>query len=164
MLTGYSYLSCIWNVVFLLAPVVYLYTGIAPVSAYSFDFFKHIFLFLIVNRLVIMAGTWGIDNWRAEQIYMSFFPVNLQAIRSVLAGEKIKFHVTPKLRQEGSFLHLIKPQIAIIILTLGGIIFSFIKLFMGWSSEMGGVIMNSYWGLLNVALLMGIVRAASMEA
>jgi cellulose synthase (UDP-forming) len=160
MITCYFYFACVWNVIFLLAPIIYLYTGMNPISADQFDFFKHLFPFLIMNRLVIMVGTWGIDSWKTEQLYVSSFAINLQAIRAVLTGKKIKFNVTPKLRQEGSFLHLTKPQLAIIILTLGGIIFSFVKFLLGYSTSPSSDIMNSFWGLLNVALLIGVVRAA----
>ena len=45
--------------------------------------------------------------------------MNLRALNTVLRGEQIKFHVTPKERQTGRFLYLVKPQIAIVVLTGG---------------------------------------------
>ncbi len=50
--------------------------------------------------------------------------MNLRALDTVLRGEQIKFHVTPKERQTGRFLYLVKPQIAIVLLTLTGLIWA----------------------------------------
>ena len=39
--TFWSYLACLWNTVFLISPLIYLFTGIPPVSAYSLPFYLH---------------------------------------------------------------------------------------------------------------------------
>ena len=103
---------------FLLAPIVYLLTGIAPVSAYSFDFFKHAVPFLAVNELALIVGLWGIAPTTGRAMYLAFFPIAMRAFWIVLRGEKIKFPVTPKDRQDGRFLHLVRPQLALIVLSL----------------------------------------------
>ncbi|MFL6692020.1 MAG: glycosyltransferase, partial [Ramlibacter sp.] len=46
--TFWSYLGCLWNVVFLAAPIVYLFTGIAPLSAYSGAFYVHALPFILL--------------------------------------------------------------------------------------------------------------------
>ena len=120
--TFWSYLGCLWNIIFLVAPIVYLFTGIAPLSAYSGDFYLHALPFIVVNELAFMVGTWGLRSWDGKASYLSFFSVNFRALWTVLRGEKIKFHVTPKERQEGSFLHLVIPQLMVIVLTLTGLI------------------------------------------
>lgn len=78
--TFWSYLAGLWNIVFLLAPIIYLFSGVAPVAAYSFDFYKHILPFLIANELAMMVGTWGIAGYKAKLWYLSFFPLNLRAL------------------------------------------------------------------------------------
>lgn len=62
----------------------------------------------------------GISARDGRASYLSFFSMNLRALDTVLRGEQIKFHVTPKERQTGRFLYLVKPQIAIVVLTLAG--------------------------------------------
>ncbi len=159
--TFFPYLSCTWNVIFLLAPVVYLFTGVAPVQAYSMDFFIRILPFLFLNELAMMVGTWGVNNAKGKAFYLAFFPIGLRALATVLRGEKIKFPTTPKDRQTGTFLHLVRWQLAVIILTVVGLIY-------GWTSwamepdhaQLTALIANMFWGLNNIAAMMVMVRAA----
>lgn len=99
--TFWSYLACLWNTVFLISPLVYLFTGIPPVSAYSTPFYLHFLPFFLFSELAFMFGTWGISAWDGKSSYLSLFAMNLRALVTVLRGEKTKFHVTPKERQSG---------------------------------------------------------------
>ena len=47
---------------------------------------------------------------------------------NVLRGKKITRFVTPKERQEGRFIHLVYPQLAIIVLSIIGLVIGFIKM------------------------------------
>ena len=157
----WGYLGCLWNVIFLAAPIVYLFSGIAPLSAYSTAFYLHALPFILVNELAFMVGTWGVRSWDGRASYLSFFPVNLRALWTVARGEKIKFHVTPKDRQEGNFLHLVWPQIAVIVLTLAGLAYATWRVFgAGHEDELPSLIVNSVWGLHNVLAMLPMVRAA----
>jgi len=160
--TVWSYLGGIWNALFLIAPLVYLFTAIAPVSAYTADFFIHILPFLISMELAFMMGTWGIAGYRSKASYLSFFPVNLSAIWTVIKGEQIKFKVTPKDRQEGNFLYLVWPQATVIGLTALGLLYASFQYFaLGNDSySLGGILVNIFWGLNNILALSGIVMAS----
>lgn len=101
--TFWSYMACVWNTVFLISPIIYLFTGIPPVSARrrrSISTFSP-FLFSLNWPLCSGHGEYRLDG-RAS--YLSFFSMNLRALNTVLRGEQIKFHVTPKERQTGRFL------------------------------------------------------------
>ncbi len=159
--TFWSYLGCVWNFVFLVAPIVYLFTGIAPLSSYSSAFYWHALPFIIVNELAFMVGTWGIRSWDGKASYLSFFSVNCRALWTVLRGEKIKFHVTPKDRQEGSSLHLVVPQLTIIVLTLAGLAYAAWRVVVqGAGHELPNLVVNVAWGLNNVFAMLPLVRAA----
>lgn len=159
--TFYSYLGPIWNVIFLFAPVIYLFSGIAPVSAYSNDFFVHVVPFLVTLELAMMVGTWGISGYASKASYLSFFPLGLRAIWTVLSGKKISFPVTPKDRQSGNFLKLVRPQLGVLILTAAGIAWGVGALLLGNTPHtLTGVVTNALWGLNNCAAMAGIVRAA----
>jgi cellulose synthase (UDP-forming) len=158
--TFWSYFGCIWNFVFLIAPTVYLVTGISPVSAYSTPFYWHFLPFIIATELAFMFATWGVAAWDGKSSYLSFFPLNFQALATVLRGEKIKFHVTPKQRQEGTFLHLVYPQFAIIVLSVAGLIAGFSKMFLGIPMDVSGFLINVFWSINNIAAMLPIVRAA----
>ncbi|HZY20259.1 MAG TPA: glycosyltransferase [Ramlibacter sp.] len=159
--TFWSYLGALWNVAFLAAPILYLFTGIAPLSAYSGAFYLHALPFIVLTELAFMVGTWGVRSWDGKASYLSFFPVNLRALWTVLRGEKIKFHVTPKERQEGSFLHLVYPQLAVIVLTLGGLAYAAWRVVVqGHAQELPNLVVNVAWGLNNVFAMLPLVRAA----
>lgn len=159
--TFWSYLGCLWNFVFLIAPIVAMFTSISPVTAYSMDFYLHFLPFILLNELAFMFGTWGINAWDGKASYLSFFAINFSALSSVLKGEKIKFHVTPKERQEGNFLHLVMPQIAIVVLTLLGIAYSAWRVFLhGQVQDMPMFIVNLLWGTNNIFCMLPMIRAA----
>jgi cellulose synthase (UDP-forming) len=159
--TFWSYLGCIWNFVFLIAPIVAMFTAVSPVSAYSMDFYIHFLPFILLNELAFMFGTWGTHAWDGKASYLSFFSINFRALWTVLKGEKVKFPVTPKDRQEGNFLHLVIPQIAIVVLTVvGGFVSAWRVFGQGQLEEMPIFIVNVFWGLNNICCMLPMIRAA----
>lgn len=158
--TMWSYFGCIPNIIFLFAPIVFFFTGASPVSAYTGDFFIHIIPFLLLNELATMTGTWGINTASSKASYLSFFPINVRALLTVIKGEKIKFPVTPKDRQEGNFFHLVIPQFSVILLTVLGITFSLSKYYLGYEKNLSAIFTNSLWGLNNIINMSGIVMSA----
>ncbi|ELY4125164.1 glycosyltransferase [Cronobacter malonaticus] len=161
--TFWSYLACIWNTVFLISPLIYLFTGIPPVSAWSTPFYLHFLPFFIVSELAFMFGTWGISAWDGRASYLAFFSMNLKALDTVLRGEQIKFHVTPKERQTGRFLYLVKPQIAIVVLTLIGLIWGGIQVACGAVDDPSGYVINIFWGAVNIAAMLPMIMAAMWQ-
>ncbi len=159
--TFYSYLGAIWNVIFLFAPVVYLFTGIAPVSAYSDQFYVHVIPFIISLELAMMVGTWGIPGYAAKASYLAFFPLGLRAIWTVLRGQRIVFKVTPKDRNAGRFLKLVRAQLAVVGLTAAGVLWGAGALLLADTGHSAtGVVTNALWGLNNCIAMAGIIRAA----
>ena len=159
--TIWSYLGGIWNAIFLTAPLVYLFFAVSPVQSYSMEFYVHILPFLIMTELAFMVGGWGLAGYPSKASYLAFFPTNLRALWTVMKGEKISFPVTPKDRQEGSFLHLAIPQTVIIILTTIGIIFAWSQFQLeNPSYDINGVLLNTFWGLNNIIALSSIIVAA----
>ncbi|MEO9683337.1 MAG: glycosyltransferase [Tateyamaria sp.] len=159
--TFYSYLAPIWNVIFLVAPIIYLFTGVSPVSAYSADFFWHLIPFLVTLELAMMVGTWGVSGFAAKSSYLSFFPLGLRAIWAVITGQKISFKVTPKARQSGNFLALVRPQMAIVGLTALASVWGISVLLLGPTTHSAtGIISNILWGFNNCLAMFGIIAAA----
>ena len=159
--TVWSYFGALWNVIFLSAPIIYLLFAIAPVSAYSLEFYKHIFPFLFMTELGSMLALWGYSTTKSKYSYLAFFPVNLKALWTVLRGEKISFPVTPKNRQEGVFLHLVWPQLGVMMLTAFALLFAWVRQLSGVHSYgLDGLLLNTFWGFLNIIAMSGIVYAA----
>ncbi len=158
-ITIFTYFYGFAAVVYLLSPAVYLFTGIAPVTAYSLEFFRRIVPYLIFNQLMFIYSTRGIPTFRGQQYQVALFPIWLRAFFSVLSGKDLAFSVTPKTRQRGIYLHLVWPQLAIVILTVLGIMFGFLKFALGWSTEITGILLNIFWGSYNIYMLSAIIRA-----
>jgi cellulose synthase (UDP-forming) len=159
--TFWSYFGATWNLIFLLSPIVYMFTTIAPVSAYTGDFFGHALPFLVLNELAFMMGTWGLSGYKGKVSYLASFPISLRALWAVIRGKKISFPVTPKQRQEGNYFGLVWPQIAVIGLTVTAFAWCAFRLFtVGGGYTLGGLIANGLWGLNNILAMSIMVRAA----
>ncbi|MEM7294130.1 MAG: glycosyltransferase [Pseudomonadota bacterium] len=159
--TMWSNFGALWNMVFILSPIIFLFTGIAPVAAYNTEFFIHILPFIVVTEISFMLGTWGVAGFKGKASYLAFFPVGLRAIWTVLRGKKISFPTTPKERQEGNFFHMVIPQFACIVLTLVGIVYATANYYISPNNALlYGLIANIFWGLNNIAALSGLVLSA----
>jgi len=157
--TIYSYLAPLWTVILLVMPIVYFFTGITAVTSYDAAFYGHVVPFLVLNRLAFLLGTWGVSSWRGEQFYLAFFWTNLKALVHVLRGLPVKFHVTPKVKQTGSFVFLVWPHIALLALTGIGIVVRIVIVGAG-GSPLGPFVVNLFWSLWNASCLAIMVGAA----
>lgn len=159
--TFWSYLGAIWNFVFLVSPIIFLFTGIAPVSAYTILFFSHALPFLLASELAFLVGTWGVSGYKGKVSYLASFPISLRALWSVLRKHEIKFPVTPKLRQEGNFSRLIWPQLLIIALTVVAFGWAVARYANGSPAfTAGGLIANGFWAAYNIAAMSVMIQAA----
>jgi len=159
--TFYSYLSPLWNIIFLVAPIVFLFSGIAPVATYSLDFFLHIIPFMILNELSQMVGMWGTKVMKGRRWYMAMFPLTLGALWSVVRGRRISFTVTPKDRASGRYLNLVRWQILLLGLNVVGLVYGWGLFGLGAAGyTLGAMIVNTLWSGNNMMSLAVIVRAA----
>jgi cellulose synthase (UDP-forming) len=158
--TMYSYFNGFFSLIFLVAPIIYLFTGVAPVSAWSSDFFWKLIPYLIMNKLLFMFVASGMSVFRGEQYNLALFPLWIQAVMSVFLGIKPKFVVTPKQRQTGNYLRLVWPQLLVIGLTALAIFFGLYSWFVGKEINTGGVFINTFWSTYNIFMLFSIVKAA----
>jgi len=164
--TMYSYFSGFATVVFIACPIIYFFTGVIPVKTYGPDFALHFFPAFILNRLTLMAATWGIparEVWRSEQYAIALFPLLIQAVWSVFTGQPIKFQVTPKQRQSGVYLRLIMPQLVVFTLTVLGIFWSLYRFAVGTLDYPLVYLLNGAWAVYNLLLLWAVIRAATWQ-
>ncbi len=159
--TFWSYLAPLWNVVFIAAPLIALITGLSPISAYSGAFFAHLLPFLIMHELSSIFGTWGVDSRQGKMLNIAFFSFNLMALWAVLRGHEIKFHVTPKERNDQRHLSLVAPQICVVAVTIFAIIFAFLSV---WNNPINADIrllgVNIFWAGLNAYSMTVLINAA----
>lgn len=158
--TMYSYFSGFAGLVYILAPLVYLLTGLSPIAAWSAEFFWRLIPFLLINRLQFSLVARGLEIRRGEQFSFGLFPVWIRAVVSVFLGRKPGFVVTPKSRQPGVRLELIWPQLAVIGLTGLAVACGLFALISGTSRQFVGIGVNAFWACYNVVTLWALVRAA----
>jgi cellulose synthase (UDP-forming) len=158
--TMLSYFDGFSTLVFVLSPIVSLSTGLSPVRTPWLEFLAWLGPYLALNRLMYRHVTRGIDVRRSEQYSLALFPVWIRAVLSTFTNRNPKFVVTPKRRQNGNYLHLVWPQLAIITLTALAICYGVYALVFQSQGTPMGVAMNVFWGGYNVAMLSPIVRAA----
>ncbi len=159
--TIWSYLSPFWLLIFILYPVVFFFTLIPPLKAFSFDFFVRIVPFLMLNVVVTHIGNWGKDTKRPEQFYQAGFWYKLQSFYKVLIKGNIKFNVTSKnVKYSQSNLKHIWPHLAIFILTFLGIGYNLYLVYKGTHPSYSAFFANVFWSAFTFYLLMPFVRAA----
>ncbi|MEM9265376.1 MAG: glycosyltransferase family 2 protein [Cyanobacteria bacterium P01_F01_bin.13] len=161
--TMYSYFAGFFVVIFLACPIISFFTGISPVSSYGLAFILHFVPTYVINRLNLLAAAWEVPKkevWRNEQYAIALFPLQIQAVWSVLTGKKVSFKVTPKQRQSGVFWGLVRMQLFVFGLTIAGMFWGLIQLVIGQSSDPLVYLVNVGWGGYHLALLWVVIRAA----
>ncbi len=159
-MTIYSYFSGFATLVYLLSPVVYLLTGIPPVTSFTGEFLLRLAPYLAMNWLMFYVAAWGRRTLRGEQYNLALFPVWIQAALTVFGGRRVRFQVTPKTRREGVYLHLVWPQLTVLVLLVLSSLYAVLALALGWRHDTTGVLVNLAWAVYDVFMLHIIVRAA----
>ena len=158
--TFWSYTGAIWLVVLLFAPIIYMFTNIAPVQSYSMEFFLHLIPFLFFNQTALMIASWGVESNRGGQFFIAIFPIVLKAFWDVLRRKPIRFVVTKKSAATGNFLSLVRVQIAMIVLYIVAILYATAMHLIGERIYLTGYSVNLMWSLFNMISLWAIVQAA----
>jgi cellulose synthase (UDP-forming) len=103
--TMWSYLSGFAAVVYLAAPMLFLFLGVYPIKAFSAQFFLHIGPYLVANQLAFIVAGWGYRVWRGHQYNLALFPLWIHAtwtaVVNVVLGRPLGFVVNPKMPRDG---------------------------------------------------------------
>jgi cellulose synthase (UDP-forming) len=157
--TIYAYLAPLWTLPLMLAPVVYLLFGVSPVRAWDGALWAHLLPFLVVSRLALWAGTWGVPTRRSEQYHLAAFWLNLRALFHVLARRPLRFAVTPKVRASRRALRLAAPHLALLAAMAIAIVAGTARLDAAAPAALGAWAANVFWTLHNGASLLPFVSA-----
>ncbi len=162
--TMWTYLSGFFSVVYLAAPILYLVFGWTPVSAFSDEFFWRLVPYLLVNQALFALVSWGVPSWRGQQYSLALFPIWIKSVTSafgsVYLGQKLGFVVTPKTRQGGVSLQLVRPQIVCMVLLAVAIVAGLGRLALGVHDEGLPVVLNVLWAIYDLVALSVVLDAA----
>lgn len=161
--TMWSYFSGFFAVVYLLAPIFYLFFGWMPIDAFSSEFFWRIIPYLLVNQLLFWAVGRGLPKWRGQQYSLALFPIWIKAVTSaagnVWLGRKLGFVVTPKERQGGVSLSIIRPQLIVMVLLVAASIYGLTRMLLGLDDNRVAILINVGWSIYDLAALGVLVVA-----
>jgi len=158
--TIYSYFSGFATLIFILSPIIFLFTGLAPVTSYSGEFLWRLIPFLLFNRFMFRYAAKGTKVTRGEHYSVALFPVWIKAVVSVFSGRNPKFIVTAKERQSGRHYSAIRVQAFFILLSLASVLFCLYRIITGGDVNYLGAGINIFWAGYNILHLFTIVRAA----
>jgi cellulose synthase (UDP-forming) len=157
--TVYAYLSPLWTIPLLLAPLVWFFTGVAPVRDLGWPFWAHVAPFLVAARLALLAGTWGTPTFRSEQYHLASSWLHLRALAHVLARRPLRFHVTPKASARPTSLRLVAPQVALLAAMAVGIACGVARVAAAPAAA-PAFLANLFWTLHNASCVAPLVLAA----
>lgn len=97
------YLSGVRDLVFLLAPVLYLLTGATGVRGATLGaFLAHFAPYYLLATVAFAHAAWRTTSWRSIVVGFGSFPALLRAAWMTLTGNRGRFTITPKRRTAGS--------------------------------------------------------------
>ncbi len=162
--TMWSYLAGFFAVIYLSAPVLYLFFGWTPVSAFSDEFFWRLIPYLIINQALFIVVAWGLPTWRGQQYSLALFPIWIKAVTSAVGsvyfGRKLGFVVTPKTRQQGASLHLIRPQLAFMVLLSLAVVVGLGRIAFASDPDLVPIVVNILWALYDILALSAVLVGA----
>lgn len=159
-MTIYSYFSGFASLVYLVSPIIYLLTGIPPVTSFASEFLIRIAPYLTFNWLMFQFASWGMRTFRGEQYNLALFPIWIQAVLAVFGGQRIQFQVTPKVRRSGVYITLIWPQLAIIVLQVLSGLYAVGAVLLGWRHDVAGIVINLFWIAYDLFMLYPLLPAS----
>ena len=158
--TMYAYFAPLWTIPLVLSPIVWFFTGVAPIHDLGGPFWRHIGPFLVSMRLALIAGTWGTPTLRSEQYHLASFWLHLRALAHVVTGRPLRFRVTPKVRTAHRSLGLVAPHLVVLAAMGIGIVIGAARA-LAEPSSAAAFVANTFWTLHNASCFLPIVRAAA---
>lgn len=119
---GFLYLEGWVRLVFYLTPPIVLFTGMAPIGPTANFFWFFIPYFLVTFLCFEEMGRGNLRMYINEQLCMARFPVFIASTFGVFR-KRIKWHVSSKEFVGHLQLYLLIPQLAILLLSVGALIF-----------------------------------------
>lgn len=149
------YLNGLVVLIDMLMPLVFLFTGLEPVSAATTSFALYFIPFMLLNMYTLYLASGQSFTFRAISFSQSSFTIQLSALKSLLFKEKMGFSVTPKEAQKGNYLYLSYYHLSYIIIALLGFITSINR--RGFTPS---TITNIAWTVFNIFVFFPFLKAA----
>lgn len=161
-----SYLSGFAALVYIVAPLVFLTTGIFPVDADPHEFAARFLPFFVATQLInLVTGFRCRGLWRGQQYSFALFPVWISATLSAAAatffGRKLTFSVTAKDRTADTRADYaaVRIQLVVIAALAAASIYGLHRVAGGHAPAVPTYV-SLIWVMIDIALLAVVIRAA----
>lgn len=164
--TVWTYLSGYFSLVYLGAPILYLFFGMLPVRARADEFLWHLIPYFAANQLLFAVVAWKLPTWRGQQYSLALFPLWIQAVTSAIGnvyfGRTLGFVVTPKTRQDGNAPRtgMMRPQLMAMALLVTAITYKLGLWVTGLNEDGVATMANVAWASYDVILLSIVLDAS----
>lgn len=117
------YLSGLRDMIFVIAPILFILTGISGVQgATAGQFFEHFVPYYALTMFAFWHAAAGSTSWRSVVIGFASAPALVTAAWTTLTGRSGRFTITPKTRTTASFRRVAAPYaigLALCVLAIG---------------------------------------------
>lgn len=159
--TFWSYIGFFWVTIMLLAPVVSLLTGMAPVQAYSMEFFARFVPVILFNELAMLAACKGHSIQPGRIMSVATLNIQARALWMVLRGKRPQFPPTPKTPLVKGGMRYAMSSVWLLVLMLSSAIFGSVMVWAGADGfTLSLLIVNLFWLSWNMLAVSRIVQAA----
>jgi cellulose synthase/poly-beta-1,6-N-acetylglucosamine synthase-like glycosyltransferase/tetratricopeptide (TPR) repeat protein len=146
-----------------LTPLLFLYTGVAPVVQLSWPVLTLTALYLLVTWTAVWVASRGrFSFWNSELFdMMSFWTKSRGALQALLQGTGGKFVVTSKRgRQTKSVWPLVRPHMVLVVVTLLALLWGWAQFAMGLSDDWRKLSLATLWATFYLSLAFVVIRRA----
>jgi len=159
--TFWSYISFFWVAAMLLAPVVSLVSGMAPVQAYSIEFFARFVPVIVFNELAMVAACKGHSIQPGRIMSVATLNIQARAFWMVLRGQRPQFPPTPKTPLVKGGMRYAFSSVCLLVVMLASAIFGAAMVWLGVDGfTLSLLIVNLFWLTWNMLAVGRIVLAA----
>ena len=144
------YLCGLRDLIYLLSPILFIFTGIPAVrSAYLSDYLWHFLPYCLLGAVALWYSSRGVTGLRGIMIGFGSFPVLIGSLISVIIGRKVGFAVTSKHRSGRRSLSYLRVYVFFLILCLVSL---------GWATQVKGqqqtsLFISVMWVVYSIAML-----------
>jgi cellulose synthase (UDP-forming) len=168
MATMLSYLSGFASVVYLSAPPLYIFAGVMPVRAYSWELLAWLAPYLLLNAVLFALVGWRRHTWRGQQYALVLFPVWIRsvfhAVAEVWFGRRLEFATTPKtLESRGLDLRPVAVQLATIAVLVVAGAYGITSLLLGERDDTLAMSLNGLWIVYDLVMLSVVIKAVTFR-
>jgi len=164
--TMYSYFSAFWISIFLISPIIFYFTLVPPLKAFSFDFFLRFIILNILSQIISLLAYWGVSTNRSDQYFIASFWLKIRAFFKIILGTDLKFNTTIKVKEQVRIkqnVKLVAPHIFIVIFILLGFSYNIYLILIDMHPSLSAFWANNIWAAYNVYQLNPILRGAFLN-